>query len=363
MKRIYLLLFANLLLSASIIAQERIIDAQTRTPVSAASIIDASGNMVGFTLSDGEFTKIPESAYPVTIRCLGYEQLVIERPANKTWEITPAVYDLEEVIIVPIERSILKQILYIREYFSLSTKSDTVAFFTEYMADRFIPASKEAKFNGNTSLRILGNRSFSRFMISDKDSVAMSPETSFPSMLSVFDLNIKKITAPESFKESGEITKYYEEPGKSGMSLIMKQNSQTFTTIIDGLADEKDHSISPWLLKAIGFSMEIGQLYMTHAYRVNENGIYLPKDLLEASFVMVADGKGKFIRKILNSDKPVLIHSMIELYVVDRNYLSKDEAKKEYKNKPENVEFIIPSTVPPLNEATQRMVERAKVSR
>ena len=211
MKRIYLLLFANLLLSVSIIAQERIIDAQTRTPVSAASIIDATGNMVGYTLRDGEFTKIPESAYPVTIRCLGYEQFVIERPENRTWEITPAVYDLEEVVIVPIERSILKQTFYVREYFSLSTKSDTVAFFTEHMAERFTPATKEVKFSGSSSLRILESRSFSRFMFSDKDSVAMSPETSFPSMLSVFDLNIEEISAPESFKENGNTAKYYEE--------------------------------------------------------------------------------------------------------------------------------------------------------
>jgi hypothetical protein len=51
---------------------------------------------------------------------------------------------------------------------------------------------------------------------------------------------------------------------------------------------------------------------------------------------------------------------MVEMYVVDRDYLSKEEAKKEYKNKPTNVKFVIPSTVPPLNEATQRLVERAK---
>jgi hypothetical protein len=50
---------------------------------------------------------------------------------------------------------------------------------------------------------------------------------------------------------------------------------------------------------------------------------------------------------------------MIELYIVDRDYLSKEEAKKEYKKKPTNVKFVIPSTVPPLNEATRRLVERA----
>ena len=105
--------------------------------------------------------------------------------------------------------------------------------------------------------------------------------------------------------------------------------------------------------------MEFNQLYTTHAYHVNEKGIYQPKDLTEASFVMEADGRGKYLRKALKSDKPITIRSMIELYIVDRDYLSKEEAKKEYKNKPTNVKFVIPSTVPPLNEATRRLVERA----
>jgi hypothetical protein len=67
----------------------------------------------------------------------------------------------------------------------------------------------------------------------------------------------------------------------------------------------------------------------------------------------------KQLRKALNSEKPIKIRTMIELYIVDRDYLSKEEAKKEYKNKPTNVKFVIPSTVPPLNEATRRLVERA----
>ena len=61
----------------------------------------------------------------------------------------------------------------------------------------------------------------------------------------------------------------------------------------------------------------------------------------------------------LNSDKPIVISSLIELYIVDRDYLSKEEAMKEYKNKPTGVKFVVPSTVPPLNEATRRLVERA----
>lgn len=69
---------------------------------------------------------------------------------------------------------------------------------------------------------------------------------------------------------------------------------------------------------------------------------------------------GKFLRKALKSDKPVLIRCLDELYVVDREFLSKEEAKEAYKNKPTDVKFVIPSTVPPLNDATRRLVERAK---
>lgn len=76
---------------------------------------------------------------------------------------------------------------------------------------------------------------------------------------------------------------------------------------------------------------------------------------------MEADGRGKYLRKALKSDKPIVIRSMVELYIVDRTYLSNAEAKEEYKNKPADVKFVIPSTVPPLSEATRQLVERAKV--
>ena len=365
MKRIFILLIHILLFISSVAAQERVIDATDRSPISAASIFDATGNMVGFTWSDGVFSEIPESAYPVTLRCIGYEQLVIERPENKTWEMIPTVYELEEVVVIPVERNVFKPTLYVREYFSMSSKSDTVSFFTEHMADCFVPTSKDAKFGGNSSLRILSSRSYAHYQLFGRDSVEVNPEAPFfSSMLTVFDsffekMNEKEVKAPETFKESGSMTKFWSKPDKSGSSLIKKQNAQTFTIIADALAEKKDHKISPWLLKLIGCTMEFKQLYMTLAYRVNDKGVYLPKDLMEVSLVMEIDGRGKYLRKALESDKPVKIHSMIELYIVDRDYLSKDEAKEAYKNKPTDVEFVIPSTVPPLSKATQQLVERA----
>ena len=359
MKRIYALIVGVLLFYIPADAQKRVIDAVNHSPVAAASIFDAAGNMVGFTWSDGVFSEVPESAYPVTLRCMGYEQLVIERPEDKTWEMTPIAYELEEVVVVPVKRNVLKQTFYVREYFSMSNKTDTVTFFSEHMADRFVPTSKDAKFGGDSSLRVLESRQYSHYQLFGQDSIATDPETLFPSMLTIFEPIDKEVTAPASFKESGNVNKLYEEAGKSGMSLIKKQNDRTFTIIVDGLADTKEHKMSPWPLKLLGFTMEFNQFYVTQAYRVNDKGIYLPKDLLEASFVMQADGRGKYLRKALKSDNPIVIRSLIEFYIVDRDYLSKEEAKEEYKNKPTDVKFVIPSTVPPLNEATKRLVKRA----
>ncbi|MBR5334045.1 MAG: hypothetical protein IKV33_04835 [Alistipes sp.] len=359
MKRIYVLIAGVLLFCTPVVAQKRVIDAVNHSPVAAASILDAAGNMVGYTLSNGHFSEVAESAYPLTLCCIGYEQLVIERPENKTWEMIPIAYDLDEVVVVPVKRNILKQTFYVREYLSMCSECDTVNFFVEHMADRFVPTSKDAKVGGHTSLRILNSRHYTHFKMQGEDSVIVKPKATLPSMLTILDLNDDEVVAPESFRQLGNETKIYEEAGKSGMALIQKQNAQTFTTIEDLLAETKEHTASPLPLKLLGFTMEINQLYTTHAYRVNSNGIYLPDDLMEAGFVMEADGIGKFFRNVLKSEEAVVIRSMLELYVVDREFFSNEEAKVEFKNKPKDVKFVIPSTIPPLNKATQRLVDRA----
>ena len=359
MKHTFILLISALLFCCPVDAQERVIDATDRSPIYAVSIFDATGNMVGFTWSDGDFSEIPASAYPVTLRCMGYEQLIIERPENKTWEMTPIAYELEEVGIVPVKRNILKQTFYVREYFSMSSETDTVTFFNEHMAERFVPTSKDAKFGGKTKLRLLESRQYGHYQLFGEDSITTDPESMFPSMATIFEPVDKEIPTPKSFKEQENTTKFHEIQGKSGTELIVKQNDQTFTFSVDALADKENHKVSPWQLKLIGFTTECNQFYITQTYRVNDKGVYQPKDLLEASYVMQADGRGKFIRKALKSDKPVVLRCMVEMYIVDRDYFTKEEAKAAYKNKPTDVKFEIPSTVPPLHEATRRMVERA----
>ena len=340
-------------------AQMRVVDALDKMPVSAASVFDASGNMVGFTTNDGVLSEVDQQAYPITLRCMGYEQLTIDQPGDKTWEMMPVLYELEELVVEPVKRTVQKQTFYVREYISMLSNTDTITVLVERMANRFVPISEDARFGGNSSLKKLNSRLYLREKRENKDSLTVDSDPQIPSMLSLVGLQQDEIAAPEHFKGEGDQVKTYEQPGKSGVSLLYRQNSHSFTVVEDMLAGKKEHSKSLWVSKLMGLSMNINQLYTTLGYIANEEGIYQPADLMEAGFVMEADAKGKLMRRVFKAENPAVIRIMVELYVVDRDYLSNDEAREQYKNNNDKIEFLIPDSVPPLNGATKRLVERA----
>lgn len=358
-KHITVLFIALLYAIATLNAQVRIVDAGDKSPISAASVFDASGSMVGITLSDGTLSYIPKQAYPITVRSMGYSIITIESPENRTWEMAPVSYELDEVVIVPADHDVMKQIFYAREYFSMHTKSDTINFFTEYMVQRFIPAGKDSKFKSHSEFKILSGRYYSHINIQEIDSVEFSREAIFPSMLSMTEVSNKPVEEPESFKQSQEAVKRYEEQGKSGPTLIVKQNAHSFITIEDALAYKKNHKWSPVALKIFGLSLEATQMYFTHVYRTGESGVYYPADLTEAGFVMEANGGGKYLRKMFGSDEQVIMRSTVELYAAGEEYYTAKGAKEEKKKNPTDIEFIVPDNVPPLNAVIERMVRRA----
>lgn len=360
MNRIAIFVVWMLSLAMPAKAKVSLIDSNDKSPIAAASVFNSSGNMIGLTWSDGTLKDIPESAYPVTIRCIGYQPITIPSAEDKVWAMTPKAYELDEIVITPVKRNILKQTFYVREYFSMSTSKDTVTLFAEHMADRFITESTDSKFTDESSLRILKTNSYINFQIGEKDDISTGEMKTLPSMLSMFEFNNNPITAPKSFLSAGNAPRIHQKEGKSGPTQTLRQNGNTFTYIEDVLAITKNHTWSPWPLKLLGFTLKAEQLYNTQAYRTNDKGVYLPHDLTEASFVMEAEGRGKYIRRIFETDETVTIHTMIELYTVDNDYFSKEEAKKEKKSKPQNIQISAPASVPPLNKATQRIVERAK---
>ena len=88
----------------------------------------------------------------------------------------------------------------------MSNETDTVTFFNEHMADRFVPTSKDAKFGGKTKLRLLESRQYGHYQLFGEDSITTDPESMFPSMVTIFEPIDKEIPVPKSFKEQESAT-------------------------------------------------------------------------------------------------------------------------------------------------------------
>lgn len=356
MKRFFLLILGGLLCWNIAEAQRRVVDVMDDTPVSSATIFDAQGNVVGFTSSEGDFSDIPDSDYPITIRCIGYENIVVGQPKDTVLQMVPMIYELEEAV-VSASRDVMKQTFYVREYFTISSATDTITHFLEHMCDRYVPASKQVKFKKN-DLRFRNTRCYKYYQIGDQDSVAVSNKPGSKVFLGLIET--EEVDASESFKGQMGVNRVYEEKGKSGILHSRKQNERIFTEYKDGLADKKGHIAHlPFLLNMMGLSMDAHQAYITHVYKANDASVYQPKDLIQAGVVVEVLGKGKLLRQMVNSDVPVKINFSIEYYVVSREYISKEQAKAEYKDKSLKVPFEIPATVPQLSEATQLLIQRA----
>ena len=356
MKRFFLLILGGLLCWNIAEAQRRVVDVMDDTPVSSATIFDAQGNVVGFTSSEGDFSDIPDSDYPITIRCIGYENIVMGQPKDTVVQMIPMIYELDEAVISA-SRDVMKQTFYVREYFTISSATDTITHFLEHMCDRYVPASKQVKFKKN-DLRFRNTRCYKYYQIGDQDSVAVSNKPGSKVFLGLIET--EEVDASESFKGQMGVNRVYEEKGKSGILHSRKQNERIFTEYKDGLADKKGHIAHlPFLLNMMGLSMDAHQAYITHVYKANDASVYQPKDLIQAGVVVEVLGKGKLLRQMVNSDVPVKINFSIEYYVVSREYISKEQAKAEYKDKSLKVPFEIPATVPQLSEATQLLIQRA----
>lgn len=357
MKRFFLLILGGLLCWNIAESQRRVVDVMDDTPLSSATVFDAQGNVVGFTSSEGDFSNIPETAYPITIRCIGYENIVVTHPVDTVLQMIPAVYELEEAVISA-SREVMKQTFYVREYFSICSETDTITHFLEHMCDRYVPASKGVKFKNN-DLRFRNTRCYKYYQIGDQDSVAVSNKPGSKVFLGLIET--EEVDASESFKGQMGVNRVYEEKGKSGILHSRKQNERIFTEYKDGLADKKGHIAHlPFMLNMMGLSMDVHQAYITHVYNANDASVYQPKDLIQASVVVEVLGKGKLLRQMVNSDVPVKINFSIEYYVVSREYISKEQAKEEYKAKTLKVPFEIPASVPQLSEATRKIIKRAE---
>lgn len=356
-RKLFVVVFAALALGIG--ARTVVVDSNDRSPLIAASVSDANGTVVALTDTCGAFS----ASLPATVRCMGYEPATLREHAD-TLALTPAAYELPGMTFNLAEREVMRLICYVREYAGLIGSRDTTALFSEYMVDYMFPVKKLKGFKGRGAPRVLAQRRVARIMDpqSHTDSIAVNPDDADAiSWLMLASMPVEKDGEYSCFPDSVLATDgEHIEPGKYGPRTVYRTTAEAVSASIDALADHKNHQWSPWFFKLLGFTLDFTDMRVSRAYARDAHGSQHPANFLMSTLSMEALGRGKLLRKAFDSKSPVTIKTYLEIYPVDREFLTVAEAKACEKDKTATTPMTVPSAAPALDSATAALVNRAR---
>lgn len=359
MKRI--ISFALLLIALTSVAERlTIVDSEENLPVGGATVFSRTGMIAGVSDDNGVITLAEATAYPLTLRALGYKPAEISAPTD-TVRLETESFSLPEVTASAADRPIRRVIALLREYTTSATGNDTMQLYTEYMVRCFVTDREKVKGykSGDANLTTLRRRGIVRLSSADGRDTIVDPRDnddmfSFGTQFSRVPGGV--IEEPEAIK-SGALTDTV--AGKYAPSKVSQKSGDLFILRRDLLSDHKGHKWSPTLFKLLGFTMDITELRDAEAFVTNRTGRYSCYDFVYGTFSMKALARGKLFRWILKTKSPITMSCYSEIYPVEITSHSVEEYKQLVKT-PEKVEFTVPDYVMPLPEAVEKIIERAK---
>lgn len=332
-----------------------IVDAEDSTPLVASTVFAKSGAILGLTDDNGNISIQSDNDYPITVRCLGYEPQLCQK-GDSIAVMQHSLFNLREVVVTPVDRPICRLICYVREYVSGVTGNDTLMNYGEHMADFFLPTRDKVKgFKAKSTPRFLRSRIYTRMANSEGLDSIFVPEyrdDTF-SWEDMVEMPYKSVTETESIRAGAKNDSI---KGKHGLKHLIRKIGETYSLQTDYLADTKSHTISPLIFKLLGLTIEFNELQGNWIYHANDKGVYSPADILSGTFSLSVIGKGRWIKKAFKTDSPVQMYSFYEIYPVEVEYLTVDEAKESYKN-PAKEPMRVSEYATPLSPAIQRMVD------
>lgn len=330
----------------------RVADADDRMPLQGATVFSRGGTILGITDNNGEIEISSAKDYPLQISCMGYNPMIADNSIS-TVLMSPAIYQLKELVVTPTERPVERVICYMREYLTGVAGKDTVIYYNEHIADYFLTSGNVKGFKQRATPRILSSRLHAKISNEEVNDSIFTPKYRDDTLAwEVFAwLPSGSNNASEILK--GESTAKIE--GKYSTREWLKDTPLTMTVKKDNLADTKEHSISPVIFKLIGFTVDFNELMSTWVYAHNDSGIYTINDLISGNMSCKVLGRGKWIKKAFNTSEPVEMKANYEVYPLEIQHLTVEEAKDLLKNAP-SPEIITSPNATPLPPEIQRIV-------
>ena len=112
-----------------------VVDSADGTPLPLATVFNRCGTIVGMTDANGNMPNLVNPALPLTIRYMGYNPLIIDSLNADSLPMTASAYELPEITVQPVDRPVTRMVVYVRQYASMTTSTDTVDMYADYMGD------------------------------------------------------------------------------------------------------------------------------------------------------------------------------------------------------------------------------------
>lgn len=334
----------------------RIIEAEGGQPLEAATIFSKDGQILGLSDKNGEFNKIRPRDYPLRISYMGYDPVTLNRDDSSTVNMLPAAYLLDEVTVTPGAHPVQRIVCYMREYLSGMAGQDSLLYFNEHIADFYLVKGKVKGFKQKNSPRILKSRLYARVSNEEYRDSIFKPQyrDDMIAWEQVISLPQEQFDLAE---KTGANATNGKVEGKYSTKEIFTVTPHTVIRSIDYLADTKNHSMSPWIFKMIGFTLDFNEMQAGWVYNRNDKEIFEVQDLISGTFNVKVVGRGKFIKKAFHTDQPVEMFASYEIYPLESEYLSVEEAKDMLKNPPATP-MTVSKNAAPLPPEIRRIVDK-----
>ncbi len=145
-------------------------------------------------------------------------------------------------------------------------------------------------------------------------------------------------------------------PGKYGTKEIIRENANLFYQSRDYLADKKDHTMSPLLFKMLGLTVDFQEIQESWIVNPKTRKGYYPSDIISGTYSLKISGRGKWLKKMFKTEDPVEMYVLYEIYPIEVEHLTGEEAK-EIKDNPPTTKFDRGPNVTPLTPSIQRIVD------
>lgn len=327
---------------------------EDRQPIAGAIIFDKTGIIKGSTDEKGQIPHIGTEDFPLTVKCLGYNNTLINE-ANDSVFLETMRLPLREIVITPGDRPVTRFLGYGREYMCYATPTDTMQAFTECILEIFIGDKKLKGFKKSDSNkpRIRGAKTYKRFTDNKgKDSIS----TKNNGMLTDKWFTIKKQISESEALRSGSRQDVVQ--GKFGPKTVMIRTDEFFKINEDNLADYKGHRWSPPILKVLGMTTEFSEMKDAYAFSVNETGTYTLEDLIYKTSSLRMFCTGKLVKFAYGSKDPVEMYMYLELYPLEiTHHTVEDYLEMREDNSP--LELRISPLAPPLDSFIENIIEKA----